>query len=290
MILVTGASGNAGGAVVNELLTTAAPFRAMYRNQQDAAKAPPGVATVIADFSSMESLQQALSGIESVYLVCSPTPTLVELESSMIDACRGSGVKHLVLNSALGAADFPKSFPAWHRAVEDKLKASGLGYTILRPNSFMQNIVSYLAPSIREQGAFFAAMGDARVSYLDLRDIAAVVARVMASPAAHLGKTYELNGPEAITYSDLAQRIARACGRQVKFVDIPEAAQRDGMLAMGMPEWQVHALLDLQHYYTCGQGGEVTGVLAALLGRAPLNLDSFLEEFKNSFRSAATAA
>jgi uncharacterized protein YbjT (DUF2867 family) len=290
MILVTGASGNAGGAVVNELLKTAAPFRAMYRNQQDAAKAPPGVATVIADFSSTESLQQVLTGIESVYLVCSPTPTLVELESSMIDACRGSGVKHLVLNSALGAADFPKSFPAWHRAVEDKLKASGLGYTILRPNSFMQNIVSYLAPSIREQGAFFAAMGDARVSYLDLRDIAAVVAMVMASPAAHLGKTYELNGPEAITYFDLAQRIARACGRQVKFVDIPEAAQRAGMLDMGMPEWQVHALLDLQHYYTCGQGGEVTGVLTGLLGRAPLTLDSFLEEFKNSFRSAATAA
>jgi uncharacterized protein YbjT (DUF2867 family) len=290
MILVTGASGNAGGAVVNELLKTAAPFRAMYRSQQDAAKAPPGVATVIADFSSLESLQHALTGIESVYLVCSPTPTLVELESSMIDACRGSGVKHLVLNSALGAADFPKSFPAWHRVVEDKLKASGLGYTILRPNSFMQNIVSYLAPSIREQGAFFAAMGDARVSYLDLRDIAAVVARVMGSPAAHLGKTYELNGPEPITYSDLAQRIARACGRQVKFVDIPEAEQRAGMLDMGMPEWQVHALLDLQHYYTCGQGGEVTGVLAELLGRAPLNLDSFLEEFKNSFRSAATAA
>jgi uncharacterized protein YbjT (DUF2867 family) len=290
MILVTGASGNAGGAVVNELLKTAAPFRAMYRSQQDAAKAPPGVATAIADFSSLESLQHALTGIESVYLVCSPTPTLVELESSMIDACRGSGVKHLVLNSALGAADFPKSFPAWHRVVEDKLKASGLGYTILRPNSFMQNIVSYLAPSIREQGAFFAAMGDARVSYLDLRDIAAVVARVMGSPAAHLGKTYELNGPEPITYSDLAQRIARACGRQVKFVDIPEAAQRAAMLDMRMPEWQVDALLDLQRYYKFGHGGEVTEVLPKLLGRAPLDLDSFLEEFKSSFRSAATAA
>lgn len=290
MILVTGASGNAGGAVINELLKTATPFRGMYRSQQDAAKAPPGVATVVADFSSMESMNRALTGIESVYLVCSPIPALVELESSVIDACRGSGVKHLMLNSALGAADYPQSFPAWHRAVEDKLKASGLGFTILRPNSFMQNIVSYVAPSVREQGAFFAAMGDARVSYLDLRDMAAVVARVMASPAAHLGKTYELNGPEALTYSELAQRIARVCNRQIRFVDIPEAAHRAGMMDMGMPEWQVDALLDLQRYYTCGQGGEVTGVLPQLLGRAPLDLDSFLEEFKSSFRSAATAA
>src|SRR5580693_1043698 len=72
MILVTGASGNAGGAVVNELLKTATPFRGMFRSQQDAAKAPPGVATVVADFSSMESMNRALTGIESVYLVCSP--------------------------------------------------------------------------------------------------------------------------------------------------------------------------------------------------------------------------
>src|SRR6202021_4317128 len=95
MILVTGASGNAGGAVVNELLKSATPFRGMYRSQQDAAKAPPGVATVVADFSSMESMNRALTGIESVYLVCSPIPELVELESRVIDACQGSGVKHL---------------------------------------------------------------------------------------------------------------------------------------------------------------------------------------------------
>lgn len=285
MILVTGASGNAGGAVVNELLKSGAPFRGMYRSPEDAAKAPAGVATVIADFSSSESMKNALAGIDSVYLVCSPIPALVDLESNVIDACRQSGVKHVVLNSSLGAADYPKSFPAWHRRVEDKLKASGLGFTILRPNSFMQNIVAYVAPSVREQGAFFAAMGDARISYLDLRDIATVVARVAASPAEHLGKTYELNGPEAVTYAELAQRIARACDCQVNFVDIPEAAQRNAMLGLGMPEWQVDALLDLQRYYTNGQGGEVTEVLPQLLGRPPVKIDSFLEEFKDSFRT-----
>jgi uncharacterized protein YbjT (DUF2867 family) len=287
MILVTGASGNAGGAVVKELLKSGADFRGMYRSQEDAERAPPGVASVIADFSSPESLKNALAGIDVVYLVCSPIPELVELESNVVDACQQSGVKHLVLNSALGAADFPKSFPAWHRRVEDKLKASRLGFTILRPNSFMQNIVAYIAPSIREQGAFFAAMGEARTSYLDLRDIAAVVARVASSPAEHLGKTYELNGPEAVTYTELAERIARICSRPVKFVDIPEAAQRDAMLGMGMPAWRVDALLDLQRYYTNGQGGEVTGVLAQLLGRPPINLDTFLKESKDSFLSTA---
>jgi uncharacterized protein YbjT (DUF2867 family) len=290
MILVTGASGNAGGAVVNELLKNSIPgmpFRAMFRSDSDAAKAPAGAAPVIADFSSKQSLKGALAGVDLVYLVCSPVPELVDLESNMIEACQGSSVRHLVLNSSLGAGDYAKSFPGWHRKVEDKLKTSGLEFTILRPNSFMQNIVDFVAPSVREQGAFYAAMGDARISFLDLRDIATVVARVAASPEEHRGKTYELNGPEAVTYTDLSQRIARVCNRLVRFVNIPETAQRNSMLEMGMPEWRVDALLDLQRYYTGGQGGEVTQVLPQLLGQAPITLDSFLEEFRSSFFSAA---
>jgi uncharacterized protein YbjT (DUF2867 family) len=290
MILVTGASGNAGRAVVDEMRKSSMPFRAMYRSEEDARKAPAGVPAVIADFASSESMKDALAGVDSVYLVCSPIPALVELESNVIDASRQKGVKHLILNSALGADDYPKSFPAWHRIVEDKLKASGLAFTILRPNSFMQNILSLIAPSVRQQGAFFAAMGDGRTSYLDLRDVAAVIARVLTSPGEHVGKTYELNGPEAVTYTELAQRIARVCDRPAKFVDIPEAAQRAGMLGLGMPEWQVDALLDLQRYYSNGRGGEVTEVLTQLLRRPPVKLDSFLREFRDSFRSAATGA
>jgi uncharacterized protein YbjT (DUF2867 family) len=290
MILITGASGNAGGAVLNEVQKSGAPFHAMYRSEQDAGKAPAGTSTVIADFSSKESMQRALDGVDAVYLVCSPIPALVELESNAIDACREGGVKYLVLNSALGAGDYPKSFPSWHRTVEDKLKGCGLAYTILRPNSFMQNILTYLAPSIREQGAFYAAMGDARTSYLDVRDIAAVVARLLASPGEHAGKTYELNGPEAVTYTELAERIGRVSHRPVKYVDMSEEAQRKSMLGLGMPEWQVNAVLELQQYYTNGQGGAVTDVLQRLLGRAPVKLEQFSEEFKDSFRSQTAAA
>jgi len=287
MILITGASGNAGRAVLDEVSKLGAPFRAMYRNEEDARKAPAGTATVIADFADKESLRKALNGVDSVFLVCSPIPQLVELENNVIDASRDARVKHIVLNSALGAAEYPKSFPAWHRKVEERLKASGVAYTIFRPNSFMQNIVAFNAPSIRQESAFYAAMNDARVSYLDLRDIAAAIAKALVSPEGHFGKTYELNGPEAVTFTQLADRISRACGRTVKFVDISEAAQRKSMLDLGMPEWQVNALLELQQYYTNGQGGEITDVLPRLLGRPPITLDQFLTEFKDSFRSAA---
>jgi uncharacterized protein YbjT (DUF2867 family) len=263
----------------------------MYRSAEDARSAPVGVRTVIADFADKASLAKALQGINALYLVCSPIPQLVELESNVIDACQQAGVAYVVLNSALGAGDYPKSFPAWHRKVEDKLKASGLQYAIFRPNSFMQNIAAYNAPSIRAQGAFYSAMGDARLSLIDVWDIAAIVAKALTNPSAFAGKTIELNGPEAFSYTEIAAKISRVAGRTVQFVNIPEAAQRQGMLDLGMPEWQVNALLDLQQYYTvAGKGAEVTPPIRDFLGCAPITLDQYLNENKDIFRSAAAGA
>jgi len=224
-----------------------------------------------------------------VYLVCSPIPDLVQLEGNMIDASVAAGVKHIVLNSALGAGDYAKSFPSWHRKVEDKLKTTGISFTILRPNSFHQNVVTYFAPSIRTQGVFYSSMGDARVSFVDVRDIAVVAARALAGDE-HNGKTYELNGPEALTYSDVAEKISKHAGRKVQYADIPVDAQGKAMLDQGMPAWQVDALLDLQGYYTSGKGGAIDSLLQGLLGRSPITMDRFLAESAGEFRSQAARA
>jgi uncharacterized protein YbjT (DUF2867 family) len=213
----------------------------------------------------------------------------VELESNMLDACKESGVKHVVLNSAMGAGDYPKSFPSWHRKVEDKLKATGMSYTILRPNGFLQNIATYNAPSIRAQGAFYVAMGDAKVSYLDVGDIAVVAVKVLHG-GAHAGKTYELNGPEAISNGELAKRISKVAGRAVHYVDIPESAQREAMLGLGMPEWQVTALLELQQYYKQGGGAKTDSLLQTLIERAPVTLDQYLAANVPEFRDQAASA
>lgn len=290
MILITGASGGAGGAVLREVAKTGVPHRAMYRSKDDAAKAPAGTQTVIADFSDRPSLASALKGVESVYLVCSPIPKLVELESNAIDASLAAGVKRIVLNSALGAADYPKSFPSWHRKVEDKLKAIKIAHCILRPNSFMQNIVTYYAPTIRTQGAFYGGYGSARISLIDVRDVAAVAAKALASGGALDGKTLELNGPEALTCDEVARKISERAGVLARYVNIPPEAQRKAMLDQKMPEWQVTALLDLQQYYINGQGGAVDGTLAEILGRPPATLDQFLTEHAAEFRSQAANA
>jgi uncharacterized protein YbjT (DUF2867 family) len=280
MILITGASGSVGKVVLQEAIRREPKVRAMYRSTVEAAKAPSGCGAVLADYSDKRRLGKALDGVTSVFVVCSPIPQLVELESNVLDACKESGVKHVVLNSALGAGDYGKSFPSWHRKVEDKLKATGMSYTILRPNGFLQNIVAYNAPSICTQGAFYAAMGDAKVSYLDVSDIAVVAVKALQA-GAHAGKTYELHGPEAISNQELAKRISKITGRTVSFV---------AMLGLGMPEWQVTALLELQQYYKQGGGAKTDGMLQELIGRAPVTLDQYLAANAREFRDQAASA
>lgn len=289
MILITGASGTVGRAVLAEVARSGEKHRAMYRSQKEAAKAPAGTEAVVADFSEKESLVRALRGVESVYLVCSPIPELVQLEGNAIEASEAAGVRRIVLNSALGAGDYRKSFPSWHRRVEDKLKAAKIAHCILRPNSFLQNLLTYYAPSIRAQGAFYGAMGNARTSYVDVRDIAAVAAKALRS-SEHEGKTYELSGPEALTCTEVAERISRHAGIAVRYVDIPAEAQRQAMMDQGMPEWQVTALLELQEYYTGGRGGALDGVLQGLLEHPPITIDGFLTEFAEEFRGHAANA
>ena len=292
MILVTGASGTMGKAVLDEVAKEAAKtgenYRAMYRSATEAAKAPQGTSTVIADFGKKDTLPPALRSVTSVYIVCSPIPQLIELEWNMIDACASAGVGHIVLSSAMGAREYRKSFPSWHRRVEDKLKSTKISFTILRPNSFHQNVLTYYSPSIRSQGTFHASMGNARVSFLDVRDIAVVAAKSLAG-GEHSGKIYELNGPEALTHSELAEKIAQHSGRDVQYVDIPADVQRKAMLDRGMPEWQADAILDLQAYYVKGKGGNVDGLLEQLIGRPPITMDEFLAEFAAEFRPQAEA-
>ena len=289
MILITGASGSVGKTVLVEVARSGQKHRALYRSKEEATRAPAGTDTVIADFADKASLAAALRGVESVYLVCSPIPDLVQLESNAIEVCEAAGVRRVVLNSALGAEDYPKSFPGWHRKVEDKLKATKMAYCILRPNSFMQNVLAYFAPSIRTQGAFYSSMGTARTSYLDVRDIAVVAARALLG-GEHDGQTYELNGPEALTYAEVAEKISKHAKISAKYVNVPVEAQRKAMLDQGMPEWQVTALLELQEYYINGQGGSVDGLLERLLGRPPIRMDAFLQEYAGEFRGQSARA
>ena len=164
---------------------------------------------------------------------------------------------------------------------------SGIAYTFPRPTGFMQNFLLY-AGTIQSQGAFYGSGSEAPVGYIDVRDIAAVAARVLTS-SGHENKIYELTGPEALSYSDVANKLAVALGKAVRYVPVPEPQARQGMIGSGMPEWTADAILDLQHFYDAGKAAAVSKDVERVTGRTPISFDKFARDFRDAFRAAVAS-
>src|SRR5215471_8847848 len=194
MILITGASGNVGREVLKQIAQTGASVRAAYQSVSKAAAAPSGVDLVTMDYNDPATVRAALKDVERVFLVGPPSSNLVSLERRAVDEIKRSGVTHLVKLSAMGGR--AATFPRQHAESEDYVQSSGVPFTFLRPNGFMQNFVNYNSPTINAQNAFYGCQGEGKVSHIDIRDIAAVAVKVLTGND-HEGKDYTLTGPAA---------------------------------------------------------------------------------------------
>ena len=287
MILITGASGNVGREVVKQALAVGLKVRATFQSPAVAAKAPAGLEGVIMDYAKPETIRAALHGVEKIFLVAPPVRDLPALEANFVKEVRAAGRKHIVKLSALGGRE--SMFPSGHHDSEENIEASGLPYTFLRPNGFMQNLVNYNAGTIRSQNAFYGCQGNGAVSVVDIRDIAAMAVMVLAATG-HEGKSYALTGGEALTNGHVAEKISRVAGRKISYVDLPPAEFRKALLSAGMPEWSADALLDLQRLYREGKASLVTDDIERLTGRKPITFDQFAHDYAFAFQAEARAA
>jgi len=274
MILVTGAAGTVGSEVVKELKGRGASFKVGYRNRRT-----PGVDGVAIDLEKPETLAPALRGVETVFLLSSS----VAPERNLVAAAKAAGVKRIVKLSVWGAADEGFAFGRWHRAVERAIEASGLAWTFLRPNGFMQNVVNFMGTTIKSQNAFYHSAGDAKISHVDARDIGAVAARALTD-AGHEGKAYALSGPESLSYSEIAATLSKALGREIRYVAVSDEDYKKGAMAAGIPEPYAEALIDLNRHYRTGQLSQVTGEVRAVSGRDPIRFEQFARDHAAALR------
>jgi uncharacterized protein YbjT (DUF2867 family) len=275
MILVTGSGGAVGRELLKELTAMGARVRAGYHTRPPSL---PQVEGVRLDVTTGDGLDAALAGVASVFLLSGDLADQTGGELRVVEAARRAGVRHLVKLSVFGAESEAFSFAKIHRPVERAIEGSGIPYTFLRPNSFMQNFVNYYGDTIRTQSAFYLSCGDARVSHVDVRDIARVAALVLTTDG-HAGSAYDLCGPEALTHAEAASKLSIAMGRPINYVDLPEADLKQGLMAAGTPEWYADALVDLYRYYTTGQAGGVTTAIKDVTGRDPISFDQFARDY-----------
>ena len=283
MVLVTGGTGAVGSELLRLLSQAGVATRALTRNPK---KAPtlPGITWVGGDLAKPETLTPAFEGAQKLFLLTSYYEDMVTLQHNAIAAARAAGVTHVVKVSAFAASDHSRApIGRWHYQVEKELEESGLGWTILRPHHFMQNLLAQ-AEYIIKDGVVYSASGDGKIPYIDPRDIAAVAFVTLTQPG-HLGKKYVLTGGEAISYRQAAEIIGATIGKPVRFVDESPEQARARRVREGLPPAVIESALAISAYQRAGgKTVTITNTIADLTGRPPRTVGEFVREHAAAFR------
>jgi len=281
-VLVTGATGNVGAHVVSELRARSASVRAFVRNA-DAATAKLGdVELAVGDLADQASVERALVGVQRVFLCAADGPDKVAHERAVIDAAAAAGVDHIVKLSAMHAGT-GSPLPAfrWHGEIEAHLRRSGVPATVLAPSFFMANLLM-VAGGVAHTGTLFASTAGAKVAMIDLRDVAACAA-VALTTEGHEGGTYELTGPRAITFDEVAMALGDATGRRVEYVDLTPEESLPRFEAAGLPDWLFDHLTRVFELIREGGFAQTTGAVHAITGHEPRSIADFARDHAVAF-------
>jgi uncharacterized protein YbjT (DUF2867 family) len=284
MILVTGASGTNGRNILHALASLNVPVRAMVRDPDKAADLrSPGVTIVRADFDDEPSLGPALAGCDTALLLSAVDEAMVGREGHFIRAAKAAGVRHIVRFSAIGA-EAPSRYlmQRMHGEGEEQIKKSGIGWTFLRPTFFMQNML-WNAGSIKAEGKSYGYFRDGAAAHVDVRDIGAVAARVLADPARHAGEAYVITGPAALTNAQLAQVLSKVLEKKVEYVDVPREAYLETLIKNGQPRAIAQGIVDLDHLVFEGVARRVTDTVKRIGQKEPIAFERFVRDHRGAF-------
>lgn len=279
LILVTGATGNVGSLLLQLFDARGVPARAAVRDPARAASLPGSVERTTFDFADPRTFHAALEGVDRVFLVRPPHMAKAEAFGPFIDAMREAGVDQVVFLSLLGVERNP-FVP--HHGIEKRLRDSGLGWTMLRPGFYMQNLSTTHLADIRDRGEIVVPAGRGATSLIDARDIAQAALTVLTRPG-HVGRSYSLTGPEALTYAQCARAISDATGRSVRYANPSSRAFAAHMRANGHPEEYVTVMRGIYLLAKLGMAGRITDDLALLTGREPTTFERFALDHADVF-------
>jgi uncharacterized protein YbjT (DUF2867 family) len=279
MILVTGAAGKTGRAVIRALTAKGEAVRALVHRpaQVRLIEELGGQEVVVGDMRDQVAIAHAAQGVRAIYHICpNISPDEVAIGQIAIDAARSAGVEQFVYHSVLHPQTEAMSHH-WHKLrVEERLFESGLGYTILQPSAYMQNVLAHW-DRILKQGIYpipYAA--ETRLGMVDLEDVAAAAAVVLTEPG-HAGATYELAGEEVLSQTEVAAILSQTLGQPVQAEVVPIEVWRRGAEASGLSDDQIETLISMFRYYEHHGFWGNSHVLRWLLCRPPTAFAAFVE-------------
>lgn len=286
-VLVTGATGNTGGYAIKYLLEQQVPVRALVHqiDKRSDALAAMGVEIVVGDLSDLESVTSALKGISSAFFVYPiKSPGIIEATAYFTQAALENGVGHIVNLSQFGAHRHVKSHGAQnHWIAERLLERSGVPITQLRPTLFAEWFL-YQASNIRSKSQFYLPFGDARFAPIATEDIGRVIATILADPAPHAGKSYDLFGPKILDMTEAAAIFSGALGRKITYVPIDtKTFAAIVKTAMNADPYFIQHVSSLGQDLKDGRAAGMNDLVETLTGQQPMEMLEFINRNKIAF-------
>lgn len=273
-LAVTGSTGWLGGLVARDLSARGVRQRLLVR---DLAGAPRLAGSVAArcSYGDGEAARAALEGVETLFMVsAAESADRLEEHRAFVDAAAAAGVRHVVYVSFFGAApDATFTLARDYAATEEHLRVSGMAWTFLRDNLYLE----FVDQMVGEDGVIRGPADGGRAAVVSHEDVARVATAVLLDPAAHAGATYDLTGPEALTFAEMAQVVSEVTGREVRFHDESLEEAYASRAVFGAPDWQVDAWVSTYTAVARGELDGVSGDVERLTGRRPVSLREHLE-------------
>jgi uncharacterized protein YbjT (DUF2867 family) len=287
-ILITGATGTVGSEVVKQLSsnTTDINIKAAVHSIENAKKVQyDKVEVVQIDYNKPETLKEAFKDADKLFLLTHPSPKSAEHESNLVTEAKKAGIRHIVKQSIMGA-DLQADVEAMrlHRQAEKIIEESGIPYSFLRPNEFMQGFINFQGPTIKSNNAYYLPAQDAKVSIVDVRDIAAVAVKALTDDNKHNNKTYLITGPETLSYYQAAEILSNATGKKISYVNVSDEEARAAMKETGMNDWLINTILELYNYFRKGYASEVSSAVEEVTGKKPITFAQFAKDYAEAFR------
>ena len=285
MILLTGATGKTGSATAKALNEKGITFRALIRNEEKRGDIESlGGEVVIGSIENKEAVDQSMVDVETALILLPNSENQLSLEKQLVDSAKQAGAKRVVKMSSIEATpDATSPIPKLHLESEEYIKQSGLNWTMIKPNFYMQNLLAS-AGTIKDQGKIFLPMGEGKTGMIDTTDVGTVIAKVLSEDG-HESMNHEITGPEILSFYEVAEIFSKALGKQVDYVDVPMDAYKETLGQFLTNQWHLDAVIDL--FKGIAEGGieDKTNTFNELTGETPKSLSQFLAENSFIFKS-----
>ena len=283
-ILITGATGQVGSKTIDFL--SSAPdveiVAAVRSPEKAAAFSARNIATVLLDFDDESTHLPALQAVDRLFLVTGYTVDMLRQSKTLLDSAKKAGVQHVVHLGACGRDDTTVAHWAWHQLVERYIEWCGFSFTHLRPETFMQNMLSYGGRKTIHEGVIHAYVQHARLSWVDIDDVARLAAIALAHPEKHGGQTYRL-GYDAVTFNELAALMTKIVGQPFRYEPLPPEVFLEAMQSAGAEMAYMHCVYEHWKRYAAGTipGADDTfDNFPTLTGRQPTRWADFIQRHK----------